>query len=473
MRSDFMAPLGRLLLACSLAGCSNFLEGDDLSNDPNAPSEATVSQLFVGAQSLQIVLNEGTLARISCILVQQCGGTSRQHQGYGLYVIAEDAVDPEFSSLYVSGGLVDHRAIQTRSIAVGDSAFAGVGMVLEALNMGNATGLWGDLPYSQALTDNPTPGLDNQLAIYAGVQAKLDTALVYLSAAGPTNAGPGAADLVYGGDLTKWLSAAYTLKARYHLHLAELEGLPRYQAALAAATNGISDPTGAGDYTTYHGTGEPESNIWYQFTRIQRSGDIAPGGVLVELMRARGDARLASYFAAVPPADPTGAPCPLASDPFPYGGADPGESFDPCTVSDFAPTRVAPDFRQPLITYDENELILAETFARLGDDANAQLHLNNVRVAKGGLAPSAAGGAALLQEIGQEQYITLFQNVEAWATWKRTCTPVLVPASGAVEVYPRLLYGNTERNANPNIPAPGVEPNAGRNNNDPNPCPTV
>jgi hypothetical protein len=472
MRHFLVAPISGLLLAGSVAGCSNFLEGDDLSNDPNAPTEATVSQLFVGAQSLQIILNEGTLARVSCIIVQQCGGTSRQHQSYGLYVIAEDAVDFEFYSLYVSGGLVDHRAIQTRSIAVGDSGFAGVGMVMEALNMGNAAGLWGDLPYSQALGDNATPGLDDQLAVYAGVQAKLDTAVVYLAATGPTNVGPGIADLVYGGDLVKWLGAAYTLKARYHLHLAELEGAPRYTAAIAAATNGINDPTGAGDYTTYHGTGEPESNIWYQFVRIQRAGDIAPGGTLVELMRARGDPRLATYFAPIPPTDAAGAPCALASDPLPYGGADPGASFDPCTVSDFAGTRVAPDFRQPLVTYDENQLLLAESYARLGDETNARLHLNNVRV-KAGLAPTAATGPTLLQEIGQEQYIVLFQNVEAWATWKRTCTPVLVPASGASEVYPRLLYGATERNANPNIPAPGVEPNAGRNDNDPTPCPTA
>ena len=467
MRRFLIAPISGLLLAGSLAGCSGFLEGEDLSNDPNAPSEATVGQLFVGAQSLQIILNEGALARISCIIPQQCGGTSRQHQSYGLYVIGEDAFDSEFSSLYISGGLVDHRNIQTRSIEAGDSAFAGIGMVLEAMTMGNAAGLWGHLPYSQALGENPTPGLDGQLAIYTGVQAKLDTAVVYLSATGPTNVGPGVADLIYGGDLTKWLSAAYTLKARYHLHLAELEGAPRYTAALAAATNGITDPTGAGDYLTFHGTGEPESNIWYQFTQIQRAGDIAPGGTLVELMRARGDARLAAYFAPIP------APCPLASDPFPYGGADPGESFDPCTMSDFSAARLAPNFRQPLITYDENELLLAESYARLGDEGNARLHLNNVRVAKGGLAPSAASGAALIQEIGQEQYVVLFQNVEAWATWKRTCTPVLVPASAAPEVYSRLLYGITERNANPNIPPPGVEPNAGRNDNDPNPCPII
>jgi hypothetical protein len=470
MRHFLMPPLCGLLLAGSLAGCNSFLEGDDLSNDPNAPSEATVKQLFVGTHAVVDILNEGFLARISCIIPQQCAGTARQHLGYGLYEFSEDDFDPDFITIYASGGLVDHRAIQTRSIAVGDSGFAGIGMVLEALVIGNAAGLWGDIPYSQVLGDDPTPALDNQLAVYAGVQAKLDTAVIYLAATGPTNVGPDVADLTYGGDRTKWLRAAYTLKARYHLHMAELEGAPRYQAALAAATLGINDPSGAGDFRTYHGTSEPESNIWYQFLRIQRAGDMAAGSVLVELMRARGDARLADYFTPIPATDAAGTPCPLASDPLPYGGADPGGSFAECTVSDFSASRSAPDFRQPLITYDENELILAESYAKLGDEASAKLHLNNVRVAKGGLAASAASGAALIQEIGEEQYIVLFQNVEAWATWKRTCTPALTPAAGT-EVYPRALYGSTERNTNPNVPPPGVEPNAGRNANDPNPCP--
>lgn len=463
-----------LATAAAIAGCNGFLEGDKIDDDPNAPSSATVNQLFVGVQATSIIANEGFVARLACIFVQQCAGTSNQHGGYGTYVLNEGDADGEFTAIWVAGGLIDQRAIQVRSIAVGDSVYAGIGMVLEALNIGNAAGLWGALPYFQAVDSTvATPALDPQLSVYTGVLAKLDTAIVYLAATGPTNVGPapGDVDLVYGGDPAAWLRMAQTLKARYNLHLAELEGLPRYQIALEAALQGIDDP--AGDYRTYHGTAGTENNIWFTFTRISRQGEVAIGARIVELMRARGDARLADYFEPIPATDPNdpARACPLAADPLPYGGAQPGDALDPCLVSDFANTRVAPEFQQPVVTYAENELILAESYFKLGDEGNARLHLDNVRVGQGGLPPSTASGPELLQQIGEEQYISLFQNVEAWATWKRTCVPALVPAAGAAEVYPRLLFGITERNSNPNIPPPGTPPNAGRNQNDPNPCP--
>ena len=71
-------------------------------------------------------------------------------------------------------------------------------------------------------------------------------------------------DLVYGGDLAKWTALANTLKARYYLHTAEQLGTPAYAAALAAAANGIADPTG--DYLAYHSSASTESNLYFQFT---------------------------------------------------------------------------------------------------------------------------------------------------------------------------------------------------------------
>ena len=69
-----------------------------------------------------------------------------------------------------------------------------------------------------------------------------------------------------------------------------------------------------------------------------------------------------------------------------------------------------------------------------------------------------------------EKYITLFQNVEVWNDYKRTCIPALVPVNGATAIPGRLLYGVTERQTNPNVPDVGSQPP--RNANDPNPCPT-
>src|SRR5437763_1150104 len=87
------------------------------------------------------------------------------------------------------------------------------------------------------LHQNPNaPTHDPQASVYAAVQAKLDTALTLLGGSG---AGPGSADLVYKGDKTKWTQAAHTLKARFYLHLAEVDN-SNYARALAQAQQGIA-----------------------------------------------------------------------------------------------------------------------------------------------------------------------------------------------------------------------------------------
>jgi hypothetical protein len=130
----------------------------------------------------------------------------------------------------------------------------------------------------------------------------------------------------------------------------------------------------------------------------------------------------------------------------------------------------------------------AEAANRTGDDITALLHLNNELASQGLPAVAGLTGAALFQEIMTEKYIALFQNIEVWSDYKRTCIPALTPAGGAAQIPGRLLYSQDERNANPNIPAPGATASAsnytaappngflqtnslGRNWDDPNPCP--
>ena len=69
-----------------------------------------------------------------------------------------------------------------------------------------------------------------------------------------------------------------------------------------------------------------------------------------------------------------------------------------------------------------------------------------------------------------EKYIVLFQNIESWNDYKRTCLPALTPIGGGVDgVIPgRLLYPVAERQTNPNFPLPSQQP--ARNWNDPNSC---
>jgi len=49
--------------------------------------------------------------------------------------------------------------------------------------MGTATSIWGDLPYSEAVSTIPEPVLDPQQSIYAAVQTRLDEGIAALQAA--------------------------------------------------------------------------------------------------------------------------------------------------------------------------------------------------------------------------------------------------------------------------------------------------
>lgn len=120
-------------------------------------------------------------------------------------------------------------------------------------------------------------------------------------------------------------------------------------------------------------------------------------------------------------------------------------------------------YRQPIVTWQENNLIVAEAAFRKGNTSLAS-ELNAVRQAAG----LALLGSVTLENILEEKYIVLFQNPEAWNLYKRTCYPDLTPAPGAQAIPGRLLYAVGERDSNPSIPPPAQQP--ARNWNGPNAC---
>ena len=107
----------------------------------------------------------------------------------------------------------------------------------------------------------------------------------------------------------------------------------------------------------------------------------------------------------------------------------------------------------------------AEAAYRAGDVATATARLTEVKAAVGSTAPTPGGGTELLAEILTEKYIALFQNIEAWNDYKRTCWPNVTPVVPGAIVPARVYYGTNERQTNPNIPPVGAQPL--RNDNDP------
>jgi hypothetical protein len=375
----------------------------------------------------------GDVNRLISMWTQQMAGTGRQWAGFDKYVVTEN--DFTFGSYYTGGGLVDIRGVEEK--VKDDKLYLGIAQTWEALTMDLVADVWGDIPYSEAASDVVLPKLDKQVAVHNALLTLLDQAIANITAGGT---GPGAVDLVYGGDKTKWAAAAHTLKARLYMHLAETDAT-NYAKALTETNSGIA--SAGADFTTYHSGSTGENNHWNQF-RLGRGTDISAGKFLVDLMKSRNDPRLTQYFSPGP--DAAGV----------IKGAPPGEEYDG-TEAWLSETRGAADFRQPLLTFAENQMIRAEAQYRTNAQAAALATLNGYRASIGLAAKTGLTGASLLAAIMEEKYVALFQNTEVWNDYRRTCYPNLAPAAGTF-IPARLVYGTDERRANPNIPTPSQQP---------------
>lgn len=444
---------GVLATALALGGCKDFLTADKSVADPNNPTVASRNQLLVGSEANLMGLEESGMAMIICQWMQQCAGVGgRFVEEQANYTgITSASFNGTFSSLYTGGGLIQLRDIEQSADKDNDKLTKGIAEVIEAMTIGFGADIWGDIPYREAGGQTQTPKYDPQMQVYDDLQALLDKAITDLAGGG---AGPGPYDLFYGGDKTKWTELANTLKARFYLHTVEKLGNAQYSKALAAAQKGISSP--ANDFKDPHSTATSERNMWAQFQLTSFGQDLVAGKPLVDLMKAQSDPRLAEYFGK----NPAGG----------YGGYDQATGTTaPNEISPIAGSGRTndPQFAQPIVTFDENQLIMAEANFALSGPAAAAPFLNRVRARYG----KAAIGTPTLADIMNEKYIVLFQNVESWNDYKRTCLPALRPAKGRSAIPSRFFYPQSETQTNKNAPD---DSNANlftmRNPNDPNAC---
>ncbi|HYV98875.1 MAG TPA: SusD/RagB family nutrient-binding outer membrane lipoprotein [Gemmatimonadaceae bacterium] len=436
--------IAALALGVSLAGCNSFLHDEKTKSDPNVASNASPAQLFTAIQANLNIVMAGPAVRLTEMWVQRMSGTDRQYQSYGQYQgVTENSFDVIWTAIYDGGGLVDIRKVEDAARANNDRTYLGIARIYEALLMGTAADLWGDVPYSEVLSGAETPKLDLQADVYDHVQAVLDSAIADLAAGegvGPTNT-----DFSFGGDATKWTAVAHTLKARFYLHTAKVNTGAYAQAATEAAL-GIQSPSG--DWLMYSSAKAGEENIWFQFFR-ERDSYMRAGKFFVDLMTARADPRKAEYFG------------PAGNGQI--GGANPGENLNGSTMSWLSATRGAPAFHQPIVTADENSLILAEAQARGGATGAAITTLNAERARHSlGNVSGALTGNALLMAILDEKFVATFQTYEGYADYRRTCYPNLTPAAGADQfagnLPPRFPYPSVEQTANPNVPDLAAQP---------------
>lgn len=331
--------------------CEDLVEG--INDNPNdiIVSDVEARLFLTGGMIANVQVQCGHLNRISAMYSGQLIGFSSLYSNIYGYNLSTVESNDEWNAVYV-GVITNMRHIANNS---SNELLVGIAKVLEAHAVGTAASLFGDIPYSEVGNfEISDPVFDSQTAVYTRVIALLDDAITTLNLANSANVPE---DIYYGGNKGKWIAAANTLKARFYLHQ------KNYASALTAAQNGISSASGDMKYIP-GGAASGDKNLFWTILEGSRAGDIGnnSGGsesYLLQLLDASNT--LSRNHAKTNEAARRGFYTINSSS----GNANDG------IVSKQQP--------QNMVTFFENELIMAEAAARTGSVNDGLPYLNAVR----------------------------------------------------------------------------------------------
>jgi hypothetical protein len=211
-----------------LTSCTDF---GDINVDPDVSPSANPKEVLTSAQGYLAWVMEGTITDDLALWNQywtqgpgvSLGDTERYRSEPGNY-------DNIWARSY-SNGLTDLEYV----ISNGNSAQKGIAKVMKANTYQVLVDLFGDIPYSEAIKGeaNFAPKYDDDKVIYADLINVLNAAIVDLKAGKAGDVG--SEDLMYGGDLTKWVKFANSLKLRILMR----QSITGDKAAIGAAVKAL------------------------------------------------------------------------------------------------------------------------------------------------------------------------------------------------------------------------------------------
>ena len=116
--------------------------------------------------------------------------------------------------------------------------------VFHALGYMQMLDIYGEMPYTEAGTGNPSPKPDDGKTIYKGCMDKLNEAISLFSKTQETGAPAlSAGDYMNNGDVSKWIKLCWGLKARYMLKLSKKSDLYNADSILYCLSQGPQSNT--------------------------------------------------------------------------------------------------------------------------------------------------------------------------------------------------------------------------------------
>ncbi|MCR8667321.1 SusD/RagB family nutrient-binding outer membrane lipoprotein [Aestuariibaculum sp. M13] len=275
MKNNIIKYFLTLTVIFMAASCSDYL---DVNIKPGEKDEAELGLKDLIAPVLKnTVLANYYAASVTSNYTQYFGG-------YGYTAAGESSCGGAWSVMYTdifpNIGLIKEKAEASGAIH-----YSAIADIVTAINLSTAVELWGDVVYSQATQPElyAYPVLDDGKTVYLQALAMIDDAITALQATDNSGEIIGKEDMIYKGDIGKWLRAAYTYKARLQLKLMKNGGTTASDV-LASINNGF---TSNADNFMLNYVDAPSNNPYYTINVVQRSTSNyfnAPNDQLISLM---------------------------------------------------------------------------------------------------------------------------------------------------------------------------------------------
>lgn len=444
-----------IIIVSVLAVSCNKDFGDTNENPnstPNPSTEALLTNVLSGLGGFSSQTRGGLYA-------QQLSET--QYTEVSLYALPK----LDFDGIY-AGFLYDLQNIilnnTADSLKLGSSKFGShnnqiaIARILKAYIYWTITDRWGDVPYFDALKGdaNLTPAYTAQEEIYKDLIKELKEANAQfdegLSVTG---------DIVYDGHNEQWKKFANSLRMLIALRTSKVyPGVGQWAATEFAAA--FNDPDGYissnndNFVLNYPGNVAAFRNPWYNLYNGRT--DFAESKFMTDLMSSYSDPRQAAFGSST-----TGFPYGLTRDAA-VGFADANPNYARVLNGSLRATN------SPLVVIGYSHVALAiaeaaqrgwitanvEDFYKEGIEASWEQWgvTGDIDTYYGNANVNLAGGNEL-RKIAMQQYIAWYPDgIQAWANWRRTGVPALVPTPNATntggQIPRRYVYGNREYTLN-------------------------
>jgi hypothetical protein len=431
-----MRPARVTLLALALSGCDNFL---DVNTNPNAPENARVDIRLPALETMFVhstYYGENSLWGSEWTQQFSYNRDTRSYSQVQRYELSETDASTAWDYDYSRPA---HEAFNMTRDASGDADvyFRGIGKLFYAWSFQIITDLWGPVPYTQAF--DPTirePKYDEQKVVYAGIEKTLDEALADLSS--PTGRKPTNNDLLFAGDMTRWVKLTKFLQARTQLRIAYAPGedkTARANKALAALAGALA--SNADDVDFAYPGGVNARNPLYTF---QEQRNLLVGSEnMIEMLKSRSDPRLPIMFTPIVYDSARGTQRYPSKAPTWVGHRNGSATLADSTVSWIGTYYSNENASLNVVSYADQKFTEAEARLIVNGAAAAdapyrdgiRAHMQKLGVSAAAITtylaarPPLASVANPLEEIITQKYIANFLKVEPWNDWRRTGYPRL------------------------------------------------